>query len=112
MVNRTSSLSLFHKNERAKDILKKTLAQCFIWLVLLLMYVPILVLIAYSFTPATNIGTWTGFSFSLYSDLFHDEEIMVALGNTIIIALSSSLVSIVLGTAGAIGVFYSKKRTR
>lgn len=112
MVSNTRSFEGFQKKQRLKTVLQKTLAQCFIWLVLLLMYVPILVLIAYSFTTATNVGTWTGFSFQLYSDLFHDEEIMVALGNTIIIALSSSVVSLVLGTAGAIGVFYSKKKTR
>lgn len=83
-----------------------------IFFILILMYVPILVLIAFSFTTATNVGTWTGFSFDLYSALFEDEEIMTALGNTIILALSSSLVSVVLGTAGAIGTFYSKKKAR
>lgn len=83
-----------------------------IFLILILMYVPILVLIAYSFTTATNVGTWTGFSFDLYSALFKDEEIMTALGNTIILALSSSAISVVLGTSGAIGTFYSKKRMR
>ena len=83
-----------------------------IFFILILMYVPILVLIAFSFTTATNVGTWTGFSFDLYSALFKDEEIMAALGNTIILALSSSLVSVVLGTAGAIGTFYSKKKAR
>ncbi|MBO8426927.1 MAG: ABC transporter permease [Firmicutes bacterium] len=83
-----------------------------IFFILILMYVPILVLIAFSFTTATNVGTWTGFSFDLYSALFKDEEIMTALGNTIILALSSSLVSVVLGTAGAIGTFYSKKKAR
>ena len=83
-----------------------------IFFILILKYVPILVLIAFSFTTATNVGTWTGFSFDLYSALFKDEEIMTALGNTIILALSSSLVSVVLGTAGAIGTFYSKKKAR
>lgn len=83
-----------------------------IFFILILMYVPILVLIAFSFTTATNVGTWTGFSFDLYSALFKDEEIMTALGNTIILAFASSLVSVVLGTAGAIGTFYSKKKAR
>lgn len=83
-----------------------------IFLILILMYVPILVLIAYSFTTATNVGTWTGFSFDLYSALFKDEEIMTALGNTIILAISSAAISVVLGTSGAIGTFYSKKRMR
>lgn len=95
-----------------KDILKKVLAQSFIWLMLLLMYLPILVLILFSFTAATNLGSWTGFTFDLYIQLFHSEEIMTAVGNTIILALISAVVSVVLGTSGAIGVYFSKKRAR
>ena len=76
------------------------------------MYVPILVLIVFSFTNSTYIGEWSGFSFTLYKNLFQDEEILIALGNTLIIAVISSAVSTVLGTLGAIGAFYSKKRSR
>ncbi len=90
----------------------KIAAQFVIWAVLILLYIPILTLIAYSFTESTNIGTWMGFSFGLYKDLFQSEEIMTALGNTIIIALVSSICSVVLGTCGAIGAFYSSKRMR
>ncbi len=90
----------------------KIVAQFVIWAVLILLYIPILTLIAYSFTESTNIGTWMGFSFGLYRDLFQSEEIMTALGNTIIIALVSSACSVVLGTCGAIGAFYSSKRMR
>lgn len=99
-------------SRRRKDKAIKWGGLFVIFLILILMYVPILVLIAYSFTTATNVGTWTGFSFDLYSALFKDEEIMTALGNTIILALSSSAISVVLGTSGAIGTFYSKKRMR
>lgn len=97
---------------RRNRILYKTIGQCIIWAVLIVMYIPIMVLIAYSFTTATNIGTWTGFSFDLYRNLFQSEEIMVALGNTLLIALISSTLSTILGTCGAIGAFYSKRRSR
>ena len=78
------------------------------------MYIPVLVLIAFSFSTAGNIGEWpeTGPSWDLYPRLFQNKEIMVALGNTLILALTSALVSVVLGTTGAIGSFYSKRRTR
>ena len=105
-------LSPTERKLKNRAIRGKAIAQFVIWAVLLLMYIPILVLIAYSFTTATNIGSWTGFSFQLYADLFKDEEIMTALGNTIILAVASSIVSVILGTSGAIGVFYSKKKTR
>ena len=93
-------------------MVKKIFAQIYIYLILFLMYLPILVLIAFSFTTSTNVGVWTGFSFDLYPALFQSEEIMIALGNTIIIALSSSIISVILGTLGAFGVFYSKKRAK
>lgn len=93
-------------------MIKKIFAHSFLYLILLFLYLPIFVLIVYSFTNSTNLGIWNGFSFDLYSALFKNEEIMVALGNTLIIALISAIVSTVLGTLGAIGTFYSKKRTK
>ncbi len=93
-------------------MVKKIFAQCYIWLVLLLMYLPILVLVVFSFTTATNVGEWTGFSFDLFPRLFQDEEIMAALGNTLIIAFVSAVVSVLLGATGAIGAFYASKKWR
>ncbi len=91
-------------------MIKKIFGQIYIWIILLLMYLPVLVLIAFSFTEATNVGEWTGFTFNLYPALFKDEQIMIALGNTVLIALISAAVSTVLGTLGAVGAFYLKKR--
>ena len=93
-------------------MIKKIFGQIYIWLILLLMYLPVLVLIAFSFTKATNVGKWSGFTFDLYPALFKDEQIMKALGNTLLIALISALVATLLGTLGAIGAFYSKKRMK
>lgn len=91
-------------------MVKKLIGKSYLILILLLMYAPILLLIAFSFTDATNIGTWNGFSFDLYRQVFRNEEIMGALKNTIIVAVVSSICSTVLGTIGAIGIFYSKPR--
>lgn len=93
-------------------MVKKILGQCYIWLILLLMYLPILVLIAFSFTNSVNVGVWKGFSFDLYVDLTRSPEVLTALGNTLIIAVTSALVSTILGTLGAIGAFYSGKKFR
>ena len=93
-------------------MVKKIFGQCYIWLILILMYLPILVLIAFSFTKSVNVGVWKGFSFELYSDLFRSKEILTALANTIIIAITSALVATILGTLGAIGAFYSSKKFR
>lgn len=91
-------------------MVKKILSIAFCVLVLLFIYSPILLLVVYSFTDATVIGQWTGFSFKLYADLFMDSEIMEILFNTIWLALVAAALSTILGTAGAIGIFYSKKK--
>ena len=93
-------------------MVKKILAKSYVYLILLLVYVPIIVLIIFSFTNSDNVGTWNGFTLELYPRLFKNEAIMKAVGNTIIIAVISAIVSTVLGTLGAIGTFYAKKRTR
>lgn len=93
-------------------MVKKILGQCYIWLILLLMYLPVLILIAFSFTEATNVGEWSGFTLDLYPRLFQSEEIMSALGNTLLIAVISAGLATIIGTLGAIGAFYSRKKVR
>lgn len=84
----------------------------FVYVMLFAMYAPILVLILFSFTNATLIGNWNGFSLELYFDLFQDEEVLTAFFNTVIVAVTTGVVSTALGTLGAIGIFYSSKRVR
>ena len=93
--------------------LKKILGRIYIYLILLIMYLPILVLMVFSFSPSDTLGNWDeGFSFELYGRLFKNEALMTAVGNTLIIAFVAATVSTILGTLGAVGVFYSKKKAR
>ncbi len=93
-------------------VTKKIFAYTYVYLILLLLYLPIFYLIAFSFTTSDVLGQWTGFSFQLYPDLFKNEEIMRALGNTLIIASISAVVSTLIGGLGAIGIYYCKKGFR
>ena len=93
-------------------MVKRILAKCYIYFILFIMYLPILILVAYSFTTSDQVGIWTGFSFQLYSDLFKNKDLMEAVGNTLLIAFCSAIVSTILGTIGAIGIFYSKKKAK
>ena len=93
-------------------MVKKIIGKSYIWLILILMYLPVLVLIAFSFTESVNIGQWAGFSFNLFPRLFKSTEIMIALGNTVLLAVISAIVSTIIGTLGAIGAYYSKRRMR
>lgn len=91
-------------------MVKKIFGQIYIWLILILMYLPVLVLIAFSFTESVNVGEWTGFTWNLYPRLFNSPEILTALGNTVLIAVFSALGSTIIGSLGAVGAFYMKRK--
>ena len=91
-------------------MVKRILSVLICALVLLFIYAPILLLVMYSFTESHVIGRWEGFSFELYAQLFRDAEIMQILFNTVWLALAAAGLSTILGTAGAIGIFYSRRR--
>jgi len=100
-------------------MVKKILGKIYIYLVLLLMYLPIIVLIVFSFqkTNVLKLENITTPTMKLYTDLFNFEnnqsqEIWEAVGNTLLIAVSAALVSTIIGTLGAIGIFYSSKRVK
>ena len=96
-------------------MVKKILAQTYLWILLLLLYSPIVIIVIYSFTEAKVLGNWTGFSTKLYSSLFTTgthHSLMNALMNTVTIALIAATASTLLGSVTAIGIFNLKNRAR
>lgn len=91
--------------------MKKFFSGFYVALVMLFMYVPIFVLIAFSFNESKG-RVWTGFTFKWYGELFRDREILGALGNTLIVAVIASVCATVLGTAAAFGIHSMKRRAR
>ena len=91
-------------------MVKKILSVALCAVVLVFIYAPILLLVVYSFTESKVIGKWDGFSFGLYAQLFRNAEIMQILFNTVWLALAAAALSTAVGTAGAIGIFYSRRR--
>lgn len=78
-------------------------------LILCLIYAPIFLLVIYSFNSAKVIGEEGSFSFKWYIALFQSEKVITILVNTIVLAVVAAFLSTLLGTIGAIGIFYSKK---
>jgi spermidine/putrescine transport system permease protein len=74
----------------------KSLLPLFAGLVYAFLYMPIMVLILYSFNQGGFPDAWQGFSFRWYHELFHSEEIWHAFSNSIIIALSSATLSVTM----------------
>jgi len=87
---------------------------CILWivLVLLFMYLPILLLIFYSFTDATQIGAFGSFSLDNYRTLIEMDELREMIADTFLLAFVVAVLSTALGTIGAIGAFYGKRRMR
>jgi len=69
--------------------------------VLLFFYLPIAVLVLFSFNQSKLNIVWTGFTFDWYASLWHDTVLVRALQNSLIVAGFTTLISLVLGTAGA-----------
>ena len=82
----------------------KFLSKSYIALILAILYVPILVLMLFSFNSTNNTGVFTGFSLYWYRELFRSAEAFNALKNTLILAVSSAVISTVIGTAAALGL--------
>ena len=87
---------------------KKHLARIYVGILLLIIYLPILVLMVYSFTTSTTIGAIRGFSLKNYVTLLSDEELRSMIVGTVALAFGSAVIATILGTLGAIGSFYSK----
>ena len=87
----------------------KKFAKVYLALVMMFLYVPIFVLIVFSFNTTKSRSVISGFTFDWYIKLFKNEIIMSSLMNTIIIAVLASIVSTILGTAAAVGIKNMKK---
>ena len=74
------------------------------------LYVPLIIVIVYSFNNSRLNAEWVGFTLDWYDKLFHDEEMLTAAGNSLIIAFVASLVSTVLGTMAGVAMYRYKSR--
>lgn len=93
-------------------MVKKVLQGLWLGLIFLFLYLPLLVLFVYSFTESTMIGAIRGFSFQNYITLFTTAELVQMIMGTILLALAVAALSSVLGTLGAVGTFYSRRRVQ
>ena len=95
--------------------MKKFFAQTYLWVLLSMLYAPILIIAIFSFTEAKVLGNWTGFSTKLYTSLFTGgvhHSLLGAIENTLIIALVAASISTLLGSVAAIGIFNLRNRQK
>lgn len=79
--------------------------------IMVLMYLPIMLVVIYSFNESKISSVWDGFSLKWYAELFRDKSLLEALRNSIILAGLSSSAAAVIGTLGAVGMERVKLRS-
>ena len=85
--------------------MKKYLSRIYLCLIFAILYIPILTLIIFSFNDANSTAVFTGFSFKWYKELFSSPDTFTALRNTLVLAVLSALISTIIGTAAAEGIY-------
>lgn len=84
--------------------MKRHFYNLFIGLVLLFLFLPIIVLVIYSFNSSDTNIVFEGFSLKWYGELFSNVNLLEAFFNSILIAISSTFISTVIGTISAVGL--------
>ena len=69
------------------------------------LYIPLVIVVVYSFNDSRLNAEWVGFTLGWYDKLFHNEGMLVAAGNSLLIGLVASLVSTVLGTMAGVALY-------
>lgn len=90
----------------------RLLPKVYLGIVTALLYLPILFVIIYSFNESKLFSIWGGFSLKWYATLFRDADMFLALRNSIVLAMSSSVAAAIVGTLGAVGFTRLQTRTR
>lgn len=88
----------------------KVLSNLYLALIMLFLYAPMLVMVVFSFNSASSTGVFQGFSTKWYGELMNDSVTLQALSNTLVLAVVSSLIAMVLGTLAAVGIHSMRKK--
>ena len=83
--------------------MKKT-NRIFTILIFIFLYIPMAVLIVASFNTGKDITNFEGFTLQQYVRLFQDDKLISLLGNSILVAILSSLIAVAFGTVAAVGI--------
>ncbi|MDR3185910.1 MAG: ABC transporter permease [Christensenellaceae bacterium] len=108
------TLTMQKSSVKDKNI-KKLCENGYILVILLLLYLPIILIIIFSFFNTSAFSFRKGFSFDSYASIFdpnNSAKLTESIKNTIVIAVISAVIATLLGTIAAIGIFSMKKRTR
>lgn len=87
-------------------------AAFYMGVIFLLMYIPIAVVIVFSFNESKLPVSFTGFSLKWYQQLFADSDMLEALRNSLVLGVLSCGISAVIGTFGTVGLSRIHSKTK
>lgn len=93
-----------------KDKLLNFICRFYFLIIMIFLYAPIAVLIVLSFNNSRSRVVWGGFTLDWYARMFSNRQIMDALLNTVLLAILSSLIALVIGVAAAMGISAMRRR--
>ena len=89
-------------------VLKHKLLSLYSFIIYSIIYVPIVILIVFSFNDSKVNAMWQGFTFKWYLQLINDGNIIAAMTNSLLVAFVSALISTIIGTLAAVGMYRYK----
>ena len=90
--------------------MKKYLGKIYLGIVFFIMYLPLAVMFIFSINESKSTSNFTGFSLKWYAEMINDTAAMDALKNTLVLAVLTTVIATVLGTAAAVGIFGIKNK--
>lgn len=90
----------------------KRFNRVFTILVLIFLYIPMIVLGVASFNQGKDIAVFKGFTLENYNELFRDRVLLPLLFNSLLLAVLSSVIATILGTAAALGMHSMNSKMR
>ena len=93
-------------------MVKRFIEKCYLAMIFILLYAPIVTLIVLSFNRSKSRAKWGGFTFQWYVEMVKNEQIIRALSTTLLVAVVSAVVATLIGTAAAIGMNAMPKKKR
>ena len=88
----------------------KYISRVYLTIIFGILYIPIITLIFFSFNASNSTAVFTGFSLRWYRELFRSPDTFAALRNTLVLAICSSALATVIGTAAAAGIHRMKNK--
>lgn len=101
-----------YKSHHIFDKFYKVFSSILVFIIIIILYLSIFVIFLQSINSSKIVSSFEGFTFEWYKNIFANRSLRNAIANTIFVSAVATIISTILGTLIAIGLFYSKPKFR